>query len=228
MRIEDKNLEVNSKKIKFSFENKEYEALEGETVASALTRNGIKDFRKDKSNNYRGVYCNMGICNECIVEINGNQSIKSCTTNIKENDKILIQKYNANLPSLKKNIQLKKQILKYDILIIGAGPGGIGASLSLDGSQSRVALIDEKQTIGIFFESVSNLTKGEVPLMDLVISRRVRKRPEEYRVSNLTLAALLRGKLLGQEDLLAALKAVPMNSELLAYLAVQPHAQRAE
>lgn len=59
-----------------------------------------------------------------------------------------------------------------------------------------------RQTIGIFFESVSNLTNGEVPLTDLVISRRVRKRPEEYRVSNLTLAALLRGKLLGQEDLL--------------------------
>ena len=50
MRIEDKNLEVNSKKIKFSFENKEYEAYAGETVASALTRNGIKNFRKDKNN----------------------------------------------------------------------------------------------------------------------------------------------------------------------------------
>ena len=79
MRIEDKNLEVNSKKIKFSFENKQYEAFEGETVASALTRNGIKNFRKDKNNGHRGIYCNMGICNECIVEINGNQSIKSCT-----------------------------------------------------------------------------------------------------------------------------------------------------
>ena len=56
------------------------------------------------------------------------------------------------------------------------------------------------QTIRIFFEAVSNLTKGEVPLTDLVISRRVRKRPEEYRVSNLTLAALLRGRLLDQED----------------------------
>ena len=56
------------------------------------------------------------------------------------------------------------------------------------------------QTIRIFFEAVSDLTKGEVPLTDLVISRRVRKRPEEYRVSNLTLAALLRGRLLDQED----------------------------
>jgi hypothetical protein len=38
MLIEDKNLEVNSKKIKFTFENKEYEAYAGETVASTLTR----------------------------------------------------------------------------------------------------------------------------------------------------------------------------------------------
>ncbi len=148
MLIEDKNLEVNSKKIKFSFENKEYEAFDGETVASALTRNGIKGFRKDKNNNHRGIYCNMGICNECIVEINGNPSIKSCTANINENDKIVIQKYNVELPNLKKNIQLKKRILDYDIVIIGAGPGGIGASLSLDGSKDKVALIDEKQTIG--------------------------------------------------------------------------------
>ncbi|MAC44743.1 MAG: hypothetical protein CMJ00_01045 [Pelagibacteraceae bacterium] len=109
MLIEDKNLEVNSKKIKFSFENKEYEAYSGETVASALIRNGIKNLRKDRSENYRGVYCNMGICNECIVKINGNQSIKSCTANIQENDKIFIQKYNAELPHLKKNIQLEKK-----------------------------------------------------------------------------------------------------------------------
>ena len=89
----------------------------------------------------------MGICNECIVEINGNQSIKSCTANIQENDKIFIQKYNAELPHLK-NIQLEKKILNYDILIIGAGPGGIGASLSLNGSENKIALIDEKQNVG--------------------------------------------------------------------------------
>ena len=46
MFIEDKNLDVNSKKIKFSFENKEYEAYSGETVASALIRNGVKKFKK--------------------------------------------------------------------------------------------------------------------------------------------------------------------------------------
>ena len=160
MFIEDKNLDVNSKKIKFSFENKEYEAYSGETVASALIRNGVKNLRKDRSENYRGVYCNMGICNECIVEINGNQSIKSCTANIQENDKIFIQKYNAELPNLKKNIQLEKKILNYDILIIGAGPGGIGASLSLNGSENKIALIDEKQNVGgQYYKRLSKIFK---------------------------------------------------------------------
>ncbi len=38
--------------------------------------------------------------------------------------------------------------MNYDILIIGAGPGGIGASLSLNGSENKIALIDEKQNVG--------------------------------------------------------------------------------
>ena len=57
-----------------------------------------------------------------------------------------------------------------------------------------------RQAIGTFLQGVSDLTNGGVSLSDLVISRRVRKRPEEYKVSNLTLAALLRGRVLGQEE----------------------------
>jgi glycine/D-amino acid oxidase-like deaminating enzyme/thioredoxin reductase len=148
MFIKDKNVEITAKKIKFTFEKKNYFAYEGDTVSSALIRNGIKNFREDKHKNYRGVYCNMGICNECIVEVNGNQSIKACTKEIYANDNILIQKYNVDLPVVKEGIQLEKKIISYDILIIGAGPGGIGASLSLKNSKKKIALIDEKKAIG--------------------------------------------------------------------------------
>ena len=89
----DKNVEISAKKIKFTFEQKKYCAYEGDTISSALIRNGISNFREDKNKNHRGVYCNMGICNECIVEVNGNQSIKACTKKISDNDNILIQKY---------------------------------------------------------------------------------------------------------------------------------------
>jgi len=148
MQIKDKNVEISAKKIKFTFEQKKYCAYEGDTISSALIRNGIRNFREDKHKNYRGVYCNMGICNECIVEVNGSQSIKACTKKISDNDNILIQKYNANLPNIKEDVQLVKKIINFDILIIGAGPGGIGASLSLKNSKKKIALIDEKYSIG--------------------------------------------------------------------------------
>jgi glycine/D-amino acid oxidase-like deaminating enzyme/thioredoxin reductase len=148
MFIKDKNVEISAKKIKFKFQKKSYFAYEGDTVSSALIRNGIKNFREDKHKNYRGIFCNMGICNECIVEINGNQSIKACTKEIYNDDNILIQKYNADLPFIKEDIQLVKKIINLDILIIGAGPGGIGASLSLKSSKQKVALLDEKNSIG--------------------------------------------------------------------------------
>ena len=109
MLVEDKNIEFQAKEINFSFEGKKYVAFEGDTVSSALIRNGIKNFREDKSKNYRGVYCNMGICNECIVEINGDQSVKACTKKISDNDKIIRQKYNANLPLKKKKSNYKKK-----------------------------------------------------------------------------------------------------------------------
>lgn len=160
MFIEDKNVEISAKKIKFSFEKKQYCAYEGDTVSSALIRNGIKNFREDKHKNYRGVYCNMGICNECIVEVNGNQSIKGCTQKIYNNDKILIQKYNVELPKINKEVQLEKKIINYDILIIGAGPGGIGASLSLKNSNQKIALIDEKNSIGgQYYKKISKIFK---------------------------------------------------------------------
>ena len=148
MFAQDKNVEIQSHKINFLFEGKKYTAFDGDTVSSALIRNGIKNFREDKSKNFRGAYCNMGICNECIVEINGNQSVKACTKKIFNDDQIFRQKYNADLPLLKKDIQLEKTIINYDILIIGAGPGGIGSSLGLKSSNKKIALIDEKESIG--------------------------------------------------------------------------------
>ncbi len=158
MFIKDKNVEIKAKKINFTFEEKKYCAYEGDTVSSALIRNGIKNFRQDKHKNYRGVYCNMGICNECIVEINGSQSIKACTRIINNNDNISIQKYNAKLAFIEKDIQLEKKIINFDILIIGAGPGGIGASLSLKNSNKKIALIDEKNSIGgQYYKKISKI-----------------------------------------------------------------------
>ena len=103
--INENNFQIKAKKINFYFENKKLEAYEGETISSALIRNGYKKFRIDKEGNDRGVYCNMGVCNECILNVNGNPSIKSCSTKVINDDKIFRQNYQAPIPDTKEEIQ---------------------------------------------------------------------------------------------------------------------------
>lgn len=52
----------------------------GETVATALLAAGIQDFRRSVSGTPRTPVCNMGVCYECMVTINGLEAQRSCMT----------------------------------------------------------------------------------------------------------------------------------------------------
>lgn len=61
------------------------QANEGEILSSALWRNGIKKLNNSfKMNSPRGVYCGIGRCQSCVVEIDG-RKIRACQTVIKGN-----------------------------------------------------------------------------------------------------------------------------------------------
>ena len=60
------------KPISFSFEGQEIEALEGDTLASALLAVGVSSLRDAPvSGTARAPYCMIGVCFECSVEIDG-------------------------------------------------------------------------------------------------------------------------------------------------------------
>ena len=54
-------------------------ASEGETLTAALLRNGIRQLRSPA----RGMFCCMGLCQECSVLING-RSIEACRVAVRE------------------------------------------------------------------------------------------------------------------------------------------------
>ena len=156
--INENNFQIKAKKINFYFENKKLEAYEGETISSALIRNGYKKFRIDKEGNDRGVYCNMGVCNECILNVNGNPSIKSCSTKIINNDKVFRQNYRAPIPKINDEIQLVKELKETEILLIGSGPSGMGVLNSIKNSSEKIIIIDEKDSIGgQYYKKISNI-----------------------------------------------------------------------
>ena len=66
--------------IEFEVDGSVIKARKGETIAEALLNKGITIFRKTRNNMPRGVYCNMGICYECRMIVNGIPNVRSCMT----------------------------------------------------------------------------------------------------------------------------------------------------
>ena len=50
----------------------------GQSIAEALLANGITELRKTVKGNRRGIFCNMGICGECRVIVEGVPNIPAC------------------------------------------------------------------------------------------------------------------------------------------------------
>jgi len=71
--------------ISFTFDDKRYKGYEGDTIASALMAQGIRQLRvHEESGTPRGIYCNIGHCFECRVTVDGKTGVRACMTEIKE------------------------------------------------------------------------------------------------------------------------------------------------
>jgi predicted molibdopterin-dependent oxidoreductase YjgC len=56
------------------------QAHPGETVATALLAAGANRFRTSRSGAPRAPVCNMGVCFECVVTVDGRPATRSCMT----------------------------------------------------------------------------------------------------------------------------------------------------
>jgi hypothetical protein len=66
---------------RFTFEDREIDFCEGDSVAAALLAAGIVGFRDSPlDGGPRAPYCMMGVCFECLVEIDGVANMQACLT----------------------------------------------------------------------------------------------------------------------------------------------------
>lgn len=60
-------------------------AFAGESVATVLLALGRQTFRHtDKHHAPRGLFCGMGICFDCLVNIDGVENVRACMTPVQE------------------------------------------------------------------------------------------------------------------------------------------------
>src|SRR5579859_4984663 len=71
-----------TERIEFEFDGVRLEGRRGETLAAALTAAGIREFRITRQGEARGLFCGMGVCQECLVEVDGVSNQRACMTKL--------------------------------------------------------------------------------------------------------------------------------------------------
>ena len=79
--------------LSFVFENAAVNAFEGQTVAQALVAaNGGHCRTTPVSGSPRAPYCLMGVCFDCLVEIDGKQNQQGCLVPVREGMQVKVQR----------------------------------------------------------------------------------------------------------------------------------------
>ena len=72
------------------------EAREGDTIAAALLANGIRTFRHTaRFHEPRGLFCGIGQCTDCVMEVDGTPNVRTCVTRVREGMTVRTQEGNG-------------------------------------------------------------------------------------------------------------------------------------
>ncbi len=70
------------RRVEFTFDGKSVVGLTGDTVAGALLAAGIRTLRQGaEGGGPRGLFCAMGVCQECVVVIDG-ANVEACRVQV--------------------------------------------------------------------------------------------------------------------------------------------------
>jgi len=136
------------KKIPFYFNLKKMEGYSTDTIASALHANGVKTFTRSlKYDRPRGFFCGIGKCSSCLMRVEGVPNVRTCIAPLKKGVHVEMQDKFAKKPSAEFK-RKTKGIISTDILVVGAGPAGMCASIEAINQGARVVLVDENLQMG--------------------------------------------------------------------------------
>lgn len=135
----------------FSFEGAAIAFRPGQSVAAALATAGRLALRAASDGSPRGVFCGMGICQDCVVTVDGVAGLRACLTAARAGAEICRQGFPAQAPppapvEALSYAQLPREVA--DVLVVGGGAGGLTAATALASAGLRVVLLDERKVAG--------------------------------------------------------------------------------
>jgi NADPH-dependent 2,4-dienoyl-CoA reductase/sulfur reductase-like enzyme len=159
------------------FEGRPVTCRTGDSVAAALVDADELDLRETAQGGARGLFCGMGVCQECLVTIDGVAGQRACLTPVREgmrvrrqparpalDDEGVLGRVPAGLdarahegeraerelaPDARPDAApAAERTLAPDVLVVGSGPAGLAAAAVAAEAGLDVALVDERGKLG--------------------------------------------------------------------------------
>jgi glycine/D-amino acid oxidase-like deaminating enzyme len=144
MRLAHPTIRPTGQTISFQFDDQRIEALQGETIAAALSAAGITTLRHTASGAPRGVFCGMGACFDCVVTVNGRIGQRACLTPAEDGVHVT-----SGFPTeLAQDAAPPSDERNCDILVVGGGVAGLSAAIAAAEAGASVVVLDERHAPG--------------------------------------------------------------------------------
>ncbi|MEM9047823.1 MAG: FAD-dependent oxidoreductase [Pseudomonadota bacterium] len=135
--------------IQFSFNGRQIRARQGQSLASALAEAGQLALRKTAKGEDRGLFCGMGVCQECLVRVNGVPNLRACMTRAAEGLAVTRQDPFPQLADIPVQAP-SPELIRVDpeVLVIGGGAAGLSAAIAARRAGASVVVLDERKIGG--------------------------------------------------------------------------------
>jgi NADPH-dependent 2,4-dienoyl-CoA reductase/sulfur reductase-like enzyme len=134
-----------------AFEGRILAAGAGQSLAAVLTAAGVLDFRETGSGARRGLFCGMGVCQDCLVVVDGVPNQRACM--VKVTRPMAVARQLSGTPADPGSPRPPVSLGDYPVerpavLVVGGGAGGMAAALAARQAGAEVVLLDERAVPG--------------------------------------------------------------------------------
>lgn len=135
--------------VSFTFDGRDVTARAGQSLAAALTDAGQIALRKTAKGAERGMFCGMGVCQDCLVTVDGTPNQRACMTPATDGLSVASQDPLPNLSTAQAPEAMGEPLtVTPDVLVIGGGAGGLSAAIAARGAGASVVVLDERKVGG--------------------------------------------------------------------------------
>jgi NADPH-dependent 2,4-dienoyl-CoA reductase/sulfur reductase-like enzyme len=148
-RIEGHGTAPATEPVVITFDGLPVPGWKGETIAAALAGAGIRGFRHTRTGAMRGVFCGMGVCQDCLVTVDGVPNQRACMTELRDGASVRSQEALPSLNHPGPPADAGPRVAqRCDVLVVGGGPAGLNAAIAAREAGADVVLLDERASLG--------------------------------------------------------------------------------